>query len=201
MAVKLLVSCGCDPFVRGETPLHVAVQHGHISVARHLLNLGAYFPPNLLVTLDRDERSCTACMIHFLFDNGVNILARTSDGDSVLHIVLESAYDDGEAFTAMKFLVSHGCDPLEANLRGITPLHVAVKEGHVSAARYLLTLGAVLPPDLLVTLTGDSSGWSTVSVIHFLYKESIFLRMLATVTLCFTGCCSVPMTTEAFWRS
>ena len=204
MAVKLLVSCGCDPFdanIRGETPLHVAVQHGHISVARHLLNLGAYLPPNLLVTLDRDERSCTACMIHFLFDNGVNILARTSDGDSVLHIVLESAYDDGEAFTAMKFLVSHGCDPLEANLRGITPLHVAVKEGHVSAARYLLTLGAVLPPDLLVTLTGDSSGWSTVSVIHFLYKESIFPRMLATVTLCFTGCCSVPMTTEAFWRS
>ena len=183
MAVKLLVSCGCDPLeanIRGDTPLHIAVLQGHISVARYLLNLGAYLPPNLLVTLDRDEWSCTARMIRFLFKNGVNVLARTSDGDSVLHIVLESAYDDGEALTAMKFLISHGCDPLEANLRGITPLHVAVKAGHVSAARYLLTLGAVLPPDLLVTLTGDSSGWSTVSMIHFLYENGVNLSAHAS---------------------
>ena len=160
-AVKLLVGSGCDPLEansRGATPLHFAVERGHISVARHLLALGASLPPDLLVTSSRDQSHWeTAPMIRFLVENGVDILARTNNGDSLLHNLLQSLYDENEVFETVKLLVGYGCDPLEANPRGATPLHIAVERGHISVARYLLTLGAPLPPDLLVTLGGDQS--------------------------------------------
>ena len=174
-AVKLLVGSGCDPLEansRGATPLHFAVERGHISVARHLLALGASLPPDLLVTLSRDQSHWeTAPMIRFLVENGVDVLARTSNGDSLLHNLLQSLYNENEVFETVKLLVGYGCDPLEANPRGATPLHIAVERGHISVARYLLTLGAPLPPDLLVTLGGDQSRWTTVPMIRFLVEN------------------------------
>ena len=153
---ELLVGHGCDPLQVdscGDTPLLIAVGQGYVSVARYLLTLGAHLPPDLLVTLKhyRWGRS-TSCMIRFLVENGANALAHTSNGDSILHVVLQSLYDGDEALKAVKSLVGYGCNPLEANSRGNTPLHIAVEQNHLSVARYLLTLGIPLPPDLLVTL-------------------------------------------------
>jgi ankyrin repeat protein len=176
-AVKLLVGYGCDPLKadsRGNTPLHIAVERGYISVARYLLTLGAPLPPHLLVTLNHDEWYWkTGPMIHFLVENGVNVLARASDGESVLHIVLWSLYDDNEALETVKLLVGHGYNALEANSRGITPLHIAIERGHISAARYLLTLGAHLPPDLFVALNYYWLRQITVSMIHFLVENGV----------------------------
>ena len=190
--VKLLVGYGCDPLeanCHGNTPLHIAVERGHISVVGYLLTLGAALPPDVLVTLNRD---ClcrgTAPMICFLVKNGVSVLAHTGDGDSVLHIVLQSLYDDNEALETVILLVGYGCDPLEANSHGITPLHIAVKRGHISAARHLLTLGADLPSDLLITLNRDRSHWSTAPMIHFLVENGVnVLHILATETLSSTS--------------
>jgi ankyrin repeat protein len=182
---KVLVGYGCDPLEadsHGSTPLHVAVERGHISAARYLLTLGAPLPPDVLVTLNRDRSYwCTAPMIHFLVENGVNVHARTSDGDSVLHLALQCSNDDyRETLEAVKVLIGCGCDPLEANAHGSTPLHLAVQEGHISVARYLLTLGAPLPPDLLVTLDRDWSCWSSPPMIRFLVKNGVDVHAYAS---------------------
>ena len=174
--VKILVSHGCDPFEansRGNTPICIAIQQGHVSVARHLLSLGARLGPDMLVTLNRDEWNCSAEMVRFVFENGVDVLARTGDGDSAFHLVLERTYDDDEALAALKLLVNYGCDPLKANFHGTTPLHVAVTHGYISAARYLLTLRAPLPPDLLLTLNRNGSHWGTTPMIRFLFENGV----------------------------
>ncbi|KAI9462193.1 ankyrin repeat-containing domain protein, partial [Boletus coccyginus] len=84
----------------------------------------------------------SSTMIHLLVENGANALARTSNGDSVLHILLWSVYYDDSTLEIVKLLVGYGCDPLEADSCGETPLHIAVKQSNVSAARYLITQGA-----------------------------------------------------------
>ena len=173
-AVKLLVGYGCDPLEanRGNTPLHIAVERGYISVARYLLTLGAALPSDLLVTLNRNQlRWGTTSMIQFLVKNEIDVFAHSSDGDSVLHIVLRCFNDDEETLECVKVLVGCGCDPLETNSHGNTPLHIAVQRGHISVARYLLVLGAPLPPDLLVTLKCCWAGRSTIPMIHFLVEN------------------------------
>ncbi|KAI9462219.1 ankyrin repeat-containing domain protein [Boletus coccyginus] len=176
-AVRLLISYGCDSLKAdpcGNTPLHIAVKQGHISIAQYPLTLGAQLPSDLLVTLHHDQSYwSTAPMIHLLVENGVDVLARASDGDSVLHIALRCSNTDRELLEAVKLLVSYGCDPLEANPHGNTPFHVAVEQDHVSIARYLLTLGAHLPPDLLVSLNCDRPCWGTPPMIHLLVENGV----------------------------
>ena len=182
--VKALVRYGCDPLeanLHGTTPLHIAVEQGYTSTAQYLLALGAHLPPDLLVTLDRNQSSwSTEPMIRFLVENGVDVLAHASDGDSVLHIALQSLYDDDMALETAKVLVGYGCDHLEANPCGDTSLHIAIQRGHISTALYLLTLGAHLPPDLLVTLDRDRSYWSTVPMIRFLVENGVVVLACAS---------------------
>ncbi|KAF8441584.1 hypothetical protein L210DRAFT_2081228 [Boletus edulis BED1] len=152
---RVLVGYGCDPLEadsHGKAPLQIAVERGHISVARYLLTLGARLPPDFLVTSESFWCPRIVSMIRLLVENGANALASTSNGDSLLHVVLRSIHDDDESLEVVRVLVGYGCDPLEADHRGKTPLHLAVEKHHISVARYLLTLGAHLPPDFLVTL-------------------------------------------------
>lgn len=176
-AVMVLVVYGCDPFAvdsRGTAPLHIAVERGHVSIARYLLSLGAPLPSDLLVTLNHDwSYWCTVPMIHLLAKHGANVLAHAGNGDTVLHIALQSSYNDDEVVKVVEALVDHGCDPLEANSRGNTPLHIAVERGYISAARFLLAFGAPLPSDLLVTLNRDWSSWSTGSMVQFVVENGV----------------------------
>ncbi|KAG6372884.1 ankyrin repeat-containing domain protein [Boletus reticuloceps] len=176
-AVRVLVAYGCDPFeatARGNTPLHVAVEQGHVSVARYLTSLGVPLPPDLLITSNHLSWFwVTARMVHFLVENGVNVLAYDSNGNSALHIVLQSLHDNDETLEAVKVLVAYGCDPFEANARGKTPLHIAVEQGHMSIARYLISLGVPLPPDLLITSNDLSWLWVTARMVHFLVENGV----------------------------
>ena len=138
-----------------------AVAQGYFSAARYLLTLGTPLPSDVLVRLHHHSGKWkTVHMIQFLVDNGANVLVHTSDRDSVLHAILwapgENLYsivdaDEDDILGAVKLLVGYGCNPLEADSRGNTPLRIAVERGHMSVARHLLSLGAPLP-DLLVTL-------------------------------------------------
>ncbi|KAF8415257.1 ankyrin repeat-containing domain protein, partial [Boletus edulis BED1] len=110
-AVKILVGYGCDPSeanAHGKTPLHIAVEHG--------------------------LTSNTAPMICLLVENGANALAHNRDGDSALHVVLQSIFDEALALEALKVLVGYGCDPAEANVNGETPLYIALEHGYISVA-------------------------------------------------------------------
>ncbi|KAF8549459.1 ankyrin [Imleria badia] len=151
-AARLLVAHDCDPLEansRGETPLHIAVQQGHVSVVHYLRSLGAPLPSNLplaIFNLSR-SRNCTR-MIRCLIEYGADTLALTSHGDSVLHIVL-AAFSEYDALETAELLVAQGCNPFQTNSYGKTPLRIAVERRHVSVARYLHSIGAPLSPDQL----------------------------------------------------
>lgn len=150
---KPLVSHGCDPLKAnsvGKTPLHLAVERNCIKVVQYFLTVAITSPSDIFATLDPWGGWKTARMIRLLVNNGANPLVRTEDGDSVLHIVLRSFYNDEHALEAVKFLVDHGCNPLESDSRGKTPLDIAVQCGPASVAEYLLSRGAFLPPDVLL---------------------------------------------------
>ncbi|KAF8549799.1 ankyrin [Imleria badia] len=169
---KFLVAHGYDPLEansRGKTPLHIAFERSHVSVARYLLCLGA--PPStdqLMPSISRGMRD-GARIIRFLVENGLDVLSRTGDGDSLLHIAVDT-FHDNETLETTKFLVAHGYDPLEANSHGETPLHIAVQQGLVSVVQYFLSLGVRLPCDLLALLRS----WGMVNsarMIRFLVEN------------------------------
>ena len=172
---KLLVGYGCDPLAAnfsGKIPLHIAVEQAHISVVQFLLSLDISLPPDLLLfTFNSQELVIGAkiSMIQFLIHSGAGVHAHAETGDSVFHIVLGS-FNGDDALSITELLISYGCDPLEPNSSGKTPLHIAVEEAHTSVVQYLLSLGIFLPPDILVTL--DPHGmWKTVQMICFLLEN------------------------------
>ena len=153
---KLLVCRGCDPLESdstGETPLHIAVERGLVSVTRYLLSLGIPSSPDLLhVALGSKLNKAPAILTVFLLENGANVHARTTAGNSVLHTALRSSSTDDSAMEIAKILICHGCDLLAANNSGETSLHIAVERGFVSVTRHLLSLGVPPSSDMLFTM-------------------------------------------------
>ncbi|KAG6379228.1 ankyrin repeat-containing domain protein [Boletus reticuloceps] len=141
---ELLISYGCDPLEvnsSGKTPLHIAIERGHISVARYLLSLGVPLPPDTLFTLSPHGEWKTIQMIRFLIENGANVYARNQAGDSVLHVILESPIDQDKALAVVHLLLESGYDPFEANCSGKTLLRIAVERGLYLVENYLRYLG------------------------------------------------------------
>ena len=177
--VRLFVGNGYDPLEAnssGKTLICVAIEHGHVSVAQYLVSLGVQLPPDSMDVMFEflgqstwTQRSVRTPMVRFLVDNGVDIHACTETGDSVFHIALESCFED-EALDIAKLLVGYGCDPLKANSSGKTSFHITIERGHISVARYLLSLGIPLPPDILVALD-PLDFWSTARLVHFLAEN------------------------------
>lgn len=151
---KLLVARGCNPTEvnsSGQTPLRVAIERRHVSVARYLFPLSRDSDPDLLLSLVSQGMRDGAITIRFLIENGVDASVRTRGGDNLLHFAM--TFREDEALEMTKLLVSRGCDSLQANSRGETPLHIAVKQGHVSVVQYVLSLGVSPPSDLLASLS------------------------------------------------
>ncbi|KAF8125623.1 ankyrin repeat-containing domain protein [Boletus edulis] len=172
---KVLVCHGCDPLNANpfrKTPLQIAVGRGLVSVARYLLSLGISPSPDLLhVALESYAYENIASMIVCLLKNGANVHARTAAGDPVLHIALQSLWDDVYALETAKTLISHGCDPREASSSGKTPLQIAVGSGLVSVVRYLLSLGISPSPDLLHVALGSYAHENIASMIVCLLEN------------------------------
>ncbi|KAF8556919.1 ankyrin [Imleria badia] len=172
---KLLVGYGCDPLAinfSGKIPLHIAIEQAHISVVQFLFSLGISLPPDLLFVALNSQESVIGTkmtMIHFLIHSGVDVHAHTETGDTAFHVVFESFLDD-DALNIAELLISYGCDPLEANSSGKTPLHIAIEEAHTSVLQYLLSFGIPLPPDIFVTLNPHGR-WMTVQMVCFLLEN------------------------------
>ena len=118
--VKLLVDYGYDPRQvepksSGKLPFYIAVERAHISVARYLISLDIKLPSNLLLVPLKlwDLELTTAIgvkvpMARLLVDNGADIHVRTEAGDSLLHVALQSFYEE-DALGITKLLVGYGC--------------------------------------------------------------------------------------------
>ena len=172
---ELLIGYDCDPLGAncfGKIPLHIAIEQGHISVVRYLFSLDIPLPPDLLlVALNSREHvvGTKMSMVQFLIHGGADVHVHAGTGDSVFHIALESLGED-DALGIARLLISYGCDLLEANSSGKTPLRIAIERGHTSVVQYLLSLGVPLPPDVLVMLNPHGR-WKTVEMICFLIEN------------------------------
>ncbi|KAF9228826.1 ankyrin, partial [Gyrodon lividus] len=139
---KVLIEAGCDPCAHnsdGMTSLHVAAAEGNVPVVEYLLSIPILLPPDILFAAVQAS-SHGPQVTRVLIDRGADVHALTSDGDSVLHIVMKD-WDEDECLRIVKVLVDAGCDPSVYNFDGKTPLHIAAAEGHVSVVAYLLSIG------------------------------------------------------------
>ncbi|KAF8549088.1 hypothetical protein OG21DRAFT_1515561, partial [Imleria badia] len=93
-----------------------------------------------------DTQVPRAEIVRLLIESGSDArVTSTEIGDSALHLSVKY-FNEDDALETAKLLVAHGCDPLEVNSLGETPLRIAIRRGHVSVAGYLRSLGIPLPP-------------------------------------------------------
>ena len=183
--LKILAGHGCDPLEArpsGETPLHIAVELGCISFARYVLSLGATPSPDLLFAAARmRDQEKKAPMIHFLLENGAGVHARTTAGDSVLHVALESFSEDNYCLRTVKLLIGHGCDPREVSSLGKTPFHTTVERGHISVAKCFLSncASSILPCDILLVALNSNRFRRKLQMVNFLIDggASVFAKV------------------------
>ncbi|XP_048488040.1 E3 ubiquitin-protein ligase mib1 isoform X4 [Plutella xylostella] len=149
-ALKALAAAGADLNARNrrrQTPLHMAVNKGHLGVVRTLLQLGVHpslqdsegdTPLHDAISKKRDD------MVALLLEHGGDVTLTNSDGFNALH----QAALRGNA-SAMKIILGKLPRPWivdDAKDDGYTALHLAALNNHVEVAELLLRGGA--RPDL-----------------------------------------------------
>ena len=169
---KRLVHAGCIPCVPNslqETAIHIAAQHGHISVIGYLLSLNVTLPPDILLAASTGRLPKTRIIL-YLLQEGASVSAAMTNGDTPLHLVLRGGKED-ECLECVKILIDAGCDPRARNLAGKTPLHNAAIVGFCAVMEYLLSRGAPLPDDILLS--------STPTTMRLLLRKGLDLRSVA----------------------
>ncbi|KAH8699326.1 ankyrin repeat-containing domain protein, partial [Phaeosphaeriaceae sp. PMI808] len=127
----------------GMTPLHTACKIGRLDVIQFLLSKGAMvdeaamagWTPLLYSTCDEEDDFEEVAKI--LLDQGANIQAATTDGQTVLHGA--ARLGDTEL---VRYLVDHGANARAVNANAETALHNAARTSNAEAVRYLIDQGA-----------------------------------------------------------
>ncbi|XP_075067758.1 uncharacterized protein LOC142158058 [Mixophyes fleayi] len=141
---KLLVEYGAPVDCQngeGQTPLHVAAWEGDEVTVKLLHQYKAN--PNITDTMDRSplhvaaERGHTALVEILTEKFRANVLARTKDGDTLLHIASQCGHPE----TALAFL-KKGVLLHMPNKSGAVCLHAAARRGHTAVVKALLQKGA-----------------------------------------------------------
>ncbi|KAJ8386825.1 hypothetical protein AAFF_G00166200 [Aldrovandia affinis] len=141
---KLLVEHGANVDVQngeGQTPLHVAAWEGDALMLKFLYQCKAN--PNIVDKLDRSplhiaaERGHTNVVEVLTEKFKSNVLARTKDGSTLMHIASQCGHPD----TALAFL-KRGVPLHMPNKSGAVCLHAAAKRGHTAVVKALLQKGA-----------------------------------------------------------
>lgn len=153
--VKTLVEAGCDPSTcssDGKSLFHVAAQHHRFEVIQYLLSRGLSLPSDILLAVSQYYPPTTSQAVWFLIAMGADIRAVAANGNTPLHLAIESHSDsESLALEVAQTLVDAGSDPSAFNSSNKTPIHAAVDKGYISVVCYLLSLGIPLPPDILLT--------------------------------------------------
>ena len=137
---KLLVEAGCSPCALDaddKPPIQVAVTQGFVSVVEYLFSRDVPLPSRILYAALQVPVVKRVEMIHLLISKGANVHALNPDGDTLLHVNVRSP----DRFICQEIaerLIKAGCNPLTRNMRGETPLDIAVKQGYYEAINYLI---------------------------------------------------------------
>ena len=126
-----------------RTPLHAAVDAGHIGVVEVLIKHGAHpcsatgdqLPSSHLAV----ARGSLAMLQIFVKQYGASIL---SPADKFHSFLLHKAVFSINAELLVEFLLQNGCDPNQKDGEGSTPLHLAASIGNEKAVRLLLAHNA-----------------------------------------------------------
>ncbi|KAG5842671.1 hypothetical protein ANANG_G00180090 [Anguilla anguilla] len=141
---KLLVEHGANVDIQndeGQTPLHVAAWEGDELMLKFFYQCKAN--PNIVDKLDRSplhiaaERGHTSVVEVLTEKFKSNVLARTKDGSTLMHIASQCGHPD----TALAFL-KRGVPLHMPNKSGAVCLHAAAKRGHTAVVKALLLKGA-----------------------------------------------------------
>ena len=191
---KAFVSHGCDPLEAnpsGRTPLRIAVEQCLVHVARYFLSLGIPPSPDLLHTVLRSENGqIKTQMVSYLLEHTTDVCTCAANGEPLLHTLLLSTRDREYAVQTAEALVSHGCDPLEANPSGKTLLYIAVERYLVPVARYFLSLGISPSPDLLHTALQWMDGQVKTQMAFACWNVPLMSALVPQMeNLCSTRCC------------
>ncbi|XP_067887442.1 transient receptor potential cation channel, subfamily N, member 1 isoform X6 [Heterodontus francisci] len=141
---KLLVELGAGVDFQnddGQTPLHVAAWEGDEFMLKFFYQYKAN--PNIADKLDRSplhiaaERGHTNVVEVLTEKFKSNVLARTKDGSTLMHIASQCGHPD----TALAFL-KKGVPLHMPNKSGAVCLHAAARRGHTAVVKALLQKGA-----------------------------------------------------------
>ncbi|KAG9312673.1 ankyrin repeat-containing domain protein [Chiua virens] len=187
---QALINAGCDPRARnlaGETALHAAAKGGHLAVMEYLVSShGVPFDPDILLALASSDRPgiLKLKVMRSLVDKGADIRVVTPKGDTALHFTLGCGIEVDRRLETAQLLVESGCNPLQSNLVGQVPLHVAASSGFPSLVKYLHSLNAPLPPDILISATAPLGKkhvpLSVLQTFRFLVDEGANVHALAS---------------------
>lgn len=157
---------------RGKSLMHVAVEAGAMDVVQHLID---NYPDVSLNLKDRDgwtvlHVACAAvgtshknlATVQYLVETRrCDVKCRSRDGSTPLHYLVKNFYDGDNSKMYKKYckagnlLLEKGCELLDRNDKGETPLHSAALAGRVLAIKWLITKCRV---DInLTTKTGETS--------------------------------------------
>ncbi|XP_076865963.1 transient receptor potential cation channel, subfamily N, member 1 [Brachyhypopomus gauderio] len=141
---KVLVEFGANLDFQndeGQTPLHIASWEGDEAMLKFFYQNKAN--PNIIDKMDRTPLHITAerghtSVVEILTEKfKSNVLARTKDGSTLLHIASQCGHPE----TALAFL-KKGVPLHMPNKSGAVCLHAAAKRGHAAVVKSLLLKGA-----------------------------------------------------------
>ena len=128
---------------KGQTPLHIAADHGFSETMEALLDWNAnteaisntenYTPLHLAVLRGHTK------VIDYLLDRGAKTEAKDTDARTALHMAISAGRLD-----VFRTLLGRGANVEAKTHNMMTPLHVSVVKGHMDMIRLLVERGAML---------------------------------------------------------
>eukprot|EP00899_Mesostigma_viride_P016517 jgi/Mesvir1/24867/Mv22100-RA.1 len=128
------------PFEKaGLHVIHQAARHGHLDVARYLVEKGAdvhAVTKSGRTALHLAAYSGDHRLVEYLVDLGVNVRAKDKHGETALHMAAAAGKLD-----TLAYLAGRGLRSREKDKHGVTALHLAAYSGNLELVQWLLQRG------------------------------------------------------------
>lgn len=146
----------------GCTPLHFAVETGHSELVNLLVAKGADVKTRAAdgtTLLHQAVKSEQLDMVELFLSRGIDINSARSDGRTALHLALAAnpSTNSINVNSIVEALIARGADVKARDVRGNTPVQIAVSYGHhrKDTVRLLLDKGAEVSTIQIAAYLGD----------------------------------------------